>query len=138
MGMNFSIALNRIPTSDIIAAIEATAQWLDPTMTEQLRAGVNRVLHCARPPKPNLSHRQAALKNLRDDLNVVIIPADKGNATVVIDRAMYEDKMNNIVNDEPTYMKLKRDPMHDAGGEKGGRDCETTTPGWAHLKPTQG
>lgn len=87
--MNFSIAPSRIPTFDIIAAIEATAHWLDPAMAEQLRAGVSRVLHSARPPKSNLSHRQcAALRNLRDDLNIVIIPADKGNATVVIDRAM--------------------------------------------------
>ena len=111
LGMNFSITPSRIPTADIIAAIEATAHQLDTTTAEQLRARVNRALVSAKLPKPNLSYRQqAALKNLRDDLSIVIIPADKGNATVVMDTTMYEDKMNIIVNEECTYKELKRNP----------------------------
>ena len=50
---------------------------------------------------------QQALKN---DNNIVILPADKGRVTVVMDKTDYFDKMDALVNDEQTYEELKRDP----------------------------
>ena len=49
----------------------------------------------------------------RIDSTIVIPPADKGNATVVMDRSLYKKKME-ILLDENTYWKLKtkRDPNH--------------------------
>jgi len=38
------------------------------------------------------------------------IPADKGNAMVVLDRSMHDHKMKEILNNENTYHKLSRDP----------------------------
>ena len=38
-----------------------------------------------------------------------IIPADKGNATVIMDRSEYTRKMEDLLRDE-TYEKLKKDP----------------------------
>ena len=39
-----------------------------------------------------------------------MLPADKGKATVVMDRADYDAKVGQMLNDENTYQLLKRDP----------------------------
>ena len=51
-----------------------------------------------------------ALKRLKTDKDIVILPADKGRVTVVMDRTDYHEKMNELVNDKQTYEELKRDP----------------------------
>ena len=51
-----------------------------------------------------------ALKRLKTDKDIVILPADKGQVTVVMDRTDYHNKMNELVNDKQTYEELKRDP----------------------------
>ena len=53
---------------------------------------------------------QQALKRLKNDNNIVILPADKGRVTVVMDKTNYFDKMDALVNDKQTYEELKRDP----------------------------
>ena len=53
---------------------------------------------------------QKALKRLRKDENIVILPADKGRVTVVMDKTDCNDKMDSLVNDKQTYEVLKRDP----------------------------
>ena len=53
---------------------------------------------------------QRALKRLKTDQNIVILPADKGRVTVVMDKTDYNDKMDSLVNDKQTYEVLKRDP----------------------------
>ena len=53
---------------------------------------------------------QKALKRLKNDNNIVILPADKGRVTVVMDKTDYFDKMDALVNDKQTYEELKRDP----------------------------
>ena len=53
---------------------------------------------------------QKALKRLKTDENIVILPADKGRVTVVMDKTDYKDKMDSLVNDKQTYEVLKRDP----------------------------
>ena len=40
----------------------------------------------------------------------MILPADKGRATVVMDGLNYEERVLTMLNDETMYMKLKKDP----------------------------
>ena len=40
---------------------------------------------------------------------VVIVPADKGRAAVVLDRLDYDGKINHLLTDEQSYQKLTRD-----------------------------
>ena len=40
----------------------------------------------------------------------MILPTNKGRATVLLDREDYEWKMNDILNDEKMYKKLNKDP----------------------------
>ena len=54
---------------------------------EDLRGWVCGILRCAKPPKDNLFKEQRkALKELRNLENEVILPADKGNTTVMMTR----------------------------------------------------
>ena len=65
--------------TEIIAATEVTASSVDSDTAQKLREGVTRVLKSAKPPKPNLTYnRRKALKDLRSDDSLVILPADKG------------------------------------------------------------
>ena len=54
---------------------------------------------------------QRALKQLKHDNDIVILPADKGHVTVVMDKTDYNHKMDTLVNDKNTYELLIRDPM---------------------------
>ena len=110
LGLNYTITPKQIPTLDIIAATEATASHLDEETAQKLRLEVSSVLISARPPKKNLSGKlQKAIRDLRRDKDITILPADKGNATVVMDRSDYTTKMADLLED-PAYKKLKRNP----------------------------
>ncbi|XP_077778802.1 uncharacterized protein LOC144326219 [Podarcis muralis] len=75
-------------------------QWLD----------VTNILCSSKPPRSNLhKEEQKALTNLRKDNNIIILPADKGNATVVMNTSDYQAKLSNLLQD-PTYQPIKTDP----------------------------
>ena len=40
----------------------------------------------------------------------MILSADKGKATVIMDTAEYEQKVTTVLSDDKTYEKLKKDP----------------------------
>ena len=50
------------------------------------------------------------LKELRDLEEEVILPANKGNATLVMKRSDYDVKMRGMLDDTTTYRKLPKDP----------------------------
>ena len=107
LGLNYAVTPRMIPVHNIIAATEATAKQLDTTTAEKLRAGVSQVLQSSKAPKSNLpSHLRKAAKELRNDHNIVVLPADKGNATVVMDRKDYVEKIEDMLKDK-AYGKLK-------------------------------
>ena len=54
-------------------------------------------------PSSNLTpDEQKSLKGLKTDEKIVILPADKGRVTVVMDRTDYNDKMDLLVNQQQT------------------------------------
>ena len=55
---------------------------------------------------------QKALKRLKTDKNIVILPADKERVTVVMDKTDYNEKMDSLVNDKQTYQILKTNCLH--------------------------
>jgi len=57
-----------------------------------------------------MTKEQQALKRLKNDNNIVILPVDKGRVTGVMDKTDYFDKIDALVNDKQTYEELKRDP----------------------------
>ena len=72
--------------------------------------GQNNILQQAEPPKPNITKEmQEALKNLKEDDSIMILPADKGRASVVLNTDTYYDKMKTLIETGP-YQLLNKDP----------------------------
>ena len=70
------------------------------------RGSVCSILKRAKLPPPNLhKDRTIALKILRQDIGITILPADKGNAAVVLDLTEYEEKVRNLL-EEKVYKKV--------------------------------
>ena len=56
-----------------------------------------------------LEERQAVY-SLKKREDIVIVKANKGNTTVVLDRNEHDDKPMTMLKDTTTYVELKRDP----------------------------
>ena len=110
LGMNFALPPKSIPVEDIIQSTEPALQHLNKTTADDVRIQLYQVLKQAKPPKTNISRQElAAIKNLRQDQSIHILPADKGNATVVMDKVDYDNKVTDILS-TPTYRPLRKDP----------------------------
>ena len=57
-----------------------------------------------------LKTKEKRSKSWKKEESILILPADKGKATVIIDASEYEDKINEMLSDERTYEKLPTDP----------------------------
>ena len=65
--------------------------------------------HPRRPIIPPAEKK--AIEELKADESIVILPADKGRSTVVIDKQAYVEKAAALLNDEETYEPVEGDPM---------------------------
>ena len=64
------------------------------------------------PPveEPNIAKEvRDALKSLKEDESIMVLPADKGRANVVMDTDTYRAKMSTLIENGP-YQLLKKDP----------------------------
>ncbi|XP_072043000.1 uncharacterized protein [Amphiura filiformis] len=112
-GLNYAVAPdnNNALVNDYIVATEEACVGLSACESAQLRAEVVGVLKSTNNSKPNLTKdEEQALKDLKKDETIMILPADKGKATVVLDKGEYEEKVKNMLDDDKTYEKLKNDP----------------------------
>ena len=94
---------SRIP--ETIAEIESALSKckVNSTTADNIRTRIVGVLNKPIRPYRNLSPEQKeALNRLRNDKSIVILPADKGRFTVVMDLEEYDKKMLSIVNDVNT------------------------------------
>ena len=109
LGLNFVPFPTKLPLVDTISVVEEGAQQLKEEDAEDLRGRVCGVLRHAKPPKDNLTKEQKkALKELRSLEDEVILPADKGNATVMMTRENYDTKLRGML-ETATYRQLKKD-----------------------------
>lgn len=107
-GMNFAVAPRRQPAADIITSIECAASFLPESKRNELTYEVKKAIENPRRPKENLSKQEIlALKCLRNDDNIVIMPADKGKAAVVMDKTEYDTKIEGILSDAGKFTKLR-------------------------------
>ena len=61
----------------------------------------------------NLSHEEIrSLKSLKGDRNIIILPADKGRSTVIMNRTDYMDKARSLLADTTTYREQNNDPTN--------------------------
>ena len=113
-GLKHSVTPKQIPTEAVVSSVEAVLSRqheLSESTKDNIRSRVTSTLQSASLPNSNLTtDEQRALKRLKTDQNIVILPADKGRVTVVMDKTNYNDKMDSLANDKKTYEVLKRDP----------------------------
>ena len=61
-------------------------------------------------PKANIRKEEGeAVSNLEKDKNIIVLEADKGNVTVVMDVAGYKEKAMEVIGKEP-FKVLTKDP----------------------------
>ena len=68
-----------------------------------------------KPNKDNLTHSERnALRDLRENNDIITKPADKGGAVIILNTTDYTEKGEAYVKDETTYKVLpclRRDPL---------------------------
>jgi hypothetical protein len=59
-----------------------------------------RIIKSASKPKDNLTRTErAALRTLKNNTDLTILPADKGNATVIFNTTDYKQKITSLLED---------------------------------------
>ena len=90
--------------------VESAVIPLDAERADTVRRAVNTILQQAEPPKPNITkEEQDAINSLKEDNTIMILPADKGRASVVLDTDTYHAKMSALIETGP-YQLLNKDP----------------------------
>ena len=101
-GLNFSITSKTLPNKDIMATIENAVKRLEKEETDTIRIKISLTLQNSKPPKDNLSKdERKALKVSQSDTTIVILPADKGRSTVILNREDYLEKFMDHINNGP-------------------------------------
>ena len=110
-GLNYSITSQTIPTSDIVAKVETANRTLpNREEVENIRAKTSLILQKAKLAKKNLpTEQKKALHSLREDNSIIILPADKGRSTVILNKQDYINKCQDHLNNGP-YTKIPKDP----------------------------
>ncbi len=99
-GLNFSPSPDQVPYEEYIVATEQACKKLPYNEAAILRSEIAGVLRSARPPKANITKEERrAVQELKKDDSILILPADKGKATVLMDVSEYEEKIHNMLSD---------------------------------------
>ena len=110
-GLNFALTPEKIPVADFIVATEQACVGLPPARATQLRAEITGAFKSSKPPVANINKDESrALSQLKKDSTIMILPADKGKAVVVMDTEEYTKKVLIMLNDKKTYVRLNKDP----------------------------
>ncbi|XP_046855882.1 uncharacterized protein LOC124448981 [Xenia sp. Carnegie-2017] len=108
-GLNYNIKdANKL---DFVADLESTLKFtnLSDEIKEDIRHKVTTNLCLKRPVTLN-NEEQKAIRNLRNNEDIVILPADKGRKTVIMDKSDYINKAKTLLQDTNTYEPLQTDP----------------------------
>ena len=83
---------------------------LDREEVENIRAKTSLILQKAKHPKKNLpTEQKKALHSLREHNSIIILPADKGRSSVILNKQDYINKCQDHLNNSP-YTKIQKDP----------------------------
>ncbi|XP_071950858.1 uncharacterized protein [Antedon mediterranea] len=78
---------------------------------DTVRSKIVAIVKSTTLPPSNLTPKERkAIKNLKKDKSILILPADKGRSTVILNTNDYKDKVGTMVSDTNVYELLKRNP----------------------------
>ncbi len=106
-GLNYAITPRSVPNKEFLASVEEGISKLSQRDQDEVRAEVSSTLRRARlPQQQNLTQgERKAMKDLKTASDIVIVQADKGNATVVMDRTAYNAEVREMLQDQNVYKK---------------------------------
>jgi hypothetical protein len=109
-GLNYAVAPQAPPIEEILVGIEKAVRSLPVEQAEEARQETVRIIKTTTRTKNNLTkNERTALKTLKDNTELTILPADKGNATVILNTTDYKLKIASLLGDS-AYKKLDKDP----------------------------
>jgi len=109
-GLNYAVTARNIPIEDLLTGVEKAVQSLLVESAEEVRQETIRIIKSASKPKDNLTRTErVALTNLKNNSELTILPADKGNATVILSTMDYKQKILILLEDS-AYRRLTKDP----------------------------
>lgn len=129
LGLNFALPPNTNLIKNLklkfISSIESKFNEEDVTEIEKeiIRNNVCRMITQGRITHQN-NEVLSTIKSISSNRNIMIMKADKGNATVVMNAIDYHRKIKSLIEDGP-YTKLQFDPTEDI--LKKSTRCYTTT-----------
>ena len=102
---NFAVTPKSVPMKEMLASVESAISHLPQKNKDDIRSKVCSTLKQANPPrKQNITREEKqAMNNLKADGNIIIIKADKGNCTVVMDKTRYNGQVQEMLGDKNTY-----------------------------------
>ena len=112
-GLNFAVTPNSPPVVEIITATESAIRSanIGDSKASELRHAVNNILSQSKQVKPNVTKaEQQAIKDLKSDKSIAIVPADKGRCTVLLNECDYDKKCQDLLKDTKTYKKIGYNP----------------------------
>ena len=84
-GLNYAVTPRTLPNEDLLTGVEKAVRSLPAEMAEEARQETVRIIKHATKPRDNLNRRErAALRSLKQNTELTILAADKGNATVIL------------------------------------------------------
>ena len=112
-GMNFALTPISIPYEQVICTVEETIirNKVPTADADILRQDVAVILRKSKLPKSNITtEERLALKQLRSNPNILVLKADKGNATVVMNSEEYVSKVRTLLADTNVYKPVPYNP----------------------------
>lgn len=110
-----------LPLGVDLSSCRKQSKWQPPTTFHTVEAFIKLVERDVSRIKWHLPHtygrqnnftrsEREALQNLEADTSIIIKPADKGGATVILDRSQYQNMVHQLLSDETVYEKVPCDP----------------------------
>ena len=121
-GSGFAVADKRIQYDEFVTATQQASKHLSQSHSLALKAEVTDILKNTTQSKSNLTKEELkAINNLRRDQSIIITPADKGKALVIMDKEEYVQKMEEKLADVTTYVRIEKDPTLEIKDELAGQ-----------------
>ena len=100
-GLKHSVTPRRIPTETVVSSVEAAFYLvieISEPAKDNIRSRIASTIQSASITDSNLTKdERQALKRLKTDEDIVILPADKGQVTVVIDKTDTMTKWTHLL-----------------------------------------
>ena len=78
-----------------------------------LKHQISSAINCAQKQETISKEESTALKSLRANTDLMLVPADKGNMTVIMNTTDYKRKIEDHLDDPDTYTALDYDPSNE-------------------------